>query len=222
MKPEMMLDLEKSFELNLEKAGIHDIPALECKLAIDGSTSMMREYNSGWVDQAVKRFVAAALKFDDNGELEVGFFNTKFRATHNATAANVDTYLKDAKGRADGGTSFAPILEAFATPPKKGGFLGKLFGGGSKTPEFRAYIGVITDGDNMDHDEFERRLHDTNGDQFIQFIGIGRDVNSKYLNKIASRYEHVGFVELENPYEVSPDQFYEALCNPKFVAWANK
>lgn len=222
MKGEMILDLEKSFELNLDKAGITDIPALEVKLAVDGSTSMMREYSSGWVEQAIKRFVVAALKFDDNGELEVGFFNTKFRATHNATAANIDTYLKDAKGCADGGTSFAPILEAFVTPPKKAGFFGKLLGTAPKAPQFRAYIGIITDGDNMDHDEFEDRLRKTDGEQFIQFVGIGRDVNSKYLNKVASRYEHVSFIQLENPYEVTPDQFYESLCNEKFVAWAKK
>lgn len=220
----VVLDLKKKFELNLKKAGI-DVPILQARVAIDKSGSMESLFRSGWVDQTVDLFIGAALKFDDNGELEVGFFNHKFEVAPSATAADGGCYLltKGKKHHADGGTAFAPIIGAFenrSEPVRKPGFFGRLLGQKAEAPEVqRAYVGIITDGANSDHVAFEKALANTSGDTFYQFIGIGAAVDRQYLQALSNRYSHVAFVQIQDPTKMTPDSFYEALCNPKFAAW---
>lgn len=239
----LVLDLKKSLELNLEKAGI-EVPIMECRLAIDRSGSMGENFANGFVSNTVDLFIAAALKFDDNGILDMGFFNTDFEEAPEATLEDAGQYMKG-KGRqfyACGGTHFAPIIEAFEThwdtrqiaradrAPAKKGFLAKLSGmfntaveavteTDDKACDYRAYVGIITDGDNGDHSAFARALKQTSGDTFFQFIGIGNDVNVSYLDSIAQSFPHVGFFHLQNPKHVQPDAFYEQMCNQKFANW---
>lgn len=223
------LNLKKSFELNLAKAGILNVPVLQARAAIDKSGSMEDEFRNGWVDRTVDLFIGAALKFDDNGELDMGFFNNVFVETPTADANDVGRYMKTkGKGQvAFGGTSFAPIIEAYepmtqTKPKKKAGFFGGLFGKKETPAEpvvTRAYSGIITDGVNDDRHALERQLTSCDGNTFYQFIGIGQGVDSAYLTKLAARFKHVGFVLIENPDAMTTDSFYEAMCNPKFAAW---
>lgn len=224
----IVLDLKKKFELNLTKAGILNVPILQARAAIDKSGSMEDLFRRGWVSSTLDLFIGAALKFDDNGELEVGFFNTEFHATPVATAEDGGTYMttKGKKHGASGGTSFAPIVAAFENWPKepaaKPGLLSRMFGSKpAAEPEEqpRAYVGVITDGVNGDRSEFEQILAQTDGKTFYQFIGIGSGVDVKYLELLSKRYKHLSFVHIKDPTAMTPDSFYEALCNPKFAAW---
>ncbi|QIG72787.1 Von Willebrand factor type A domain-containing protein [Rhizobium phage RHph_Y65] len=229
------LDLTKKFELNLEKAGITQIPVLETRLAVDRSGSMQEEFDAGWVDKTINLFIVAAMKFDDNQSLEVGFFNTEFTQTPEAQAGDVGTYLKSKARniRPTSGTYYAPIIENLeskmsASAPiqeKKSGFFG-FFKGDSSAPaskervaKNKAYVGVITDGDPGDKRSFESALANTSGDTFYQFIAIGNQIDANYLKGLSNQYKHVSFIHLKDPYKVTDDSFYENLCNEKFVAW---
>lgn len=219
------LDLSKKFELNLQKAGIVNIPTMVTKLAVDKSGSMSEEFANGWVQRTIDLFIAAAMKFDDNGELDIGFFDTSMRLTENAVAEDVGSYLKT-KGRhinANNGTSYAPIIEAFEqnAETEKPGFFGRLFGGKKEAsePQMRQYAGVITDGDAGDNSKFESVMSQTNGNTFYQFIAIGNQVNLRYLQGIADKYSHVAFAHIPNPHSMTDDSFYELICNEKLKAW---
>lgn len=221
------LDLTKKFELNLEKAGFTFIPTMPTKLRVDKSGSMDEEFANGWVQKTIDLFIGAAMKFDDDGELDMGFFDTHAHLTEAATADDAGSYLRT-KGRsiyASNGTNYAPIIESCETPVKKvekKGIFGKLFGNKDEavtTAAVRQYVGVITDGDAADNRTFEQRLAETDGNTFYQFIAIGNQVNLTYMKKVASQYKHVEFKHIPDPHRMTDDSFYELLCNDKFKAW---
>lgn len=238
MSQPILLDLTKKFELNLQKAGVVNIPTLEVMLAIDKSGSMHGLYSRGYVDRAVNLFLPLALKFDDNQQIEVGFFNSEFEEAPFALAEDCGKYLAKSGQSADGGTCFAPIIEAFET--KRGntvtevvttaakGLWAKLTGKTTTETvtttaptqtQFRAYAAVITDGANFDKREFEAELAKTNGGTFYQFIGIGSGVETAYLTGIANKYPHVAYFELRDPANFTDETFYEEIVNAKFTAW---
>lgn len=238
-----ILDLSKKFQLNLEKVGVLQIPTMCTKLAVDESGSMDDEFRTGLVDRTIALFSGAALKFDDDGALEMGFFNTSMTLTEDALPTDNGNYLKRVRRSAGGGTAYAPIIRAFesrlastttaapAAPEKKGGFFSGLFSRGAAapapaaTPELgdirahRSYVGIITDGDAGDERQFEAVLAKTSGDTFYQFIAIGNGVTTRYLTDVAARYPHVAFLHLPEPKKTSDDEFYKLLCNDKLASW---
>lgn len=245
MSQAILLDLNKKFELNLTKAaGItkQEIPTMEVRLAIDKSGSMDNEFRNGYVDSLVNKFLGVAMSFDDNGSVEVGFFNTSFHEAPEAVPADVGNYLAKARQSAGGGTEFADIIHAFelsrggvvaqATAATKG-FFGRLFGSkaaeavpnvsnnpaGCAIPGMRAYVAIVTDGDNYDKDEFESALQQTSGEVFYQFITIGAGAPTRYLENVTGRYAHAAVVSFVNPNRVTDEDFYAAICNDTFVAW---
>lgn len=241
-----ILDLSKKFTLNLEKSGVLVIPTLAARLAVDKSGSMDDEFRDGLVDRTIALFSAAALKFDDDGQLEMGFFNNYMERTPDATANDNGNYLRRVRQSAGGGTSYAPIIVEFeskrvvptaapaapipAPAPEKKGFFSSIFGKkeeaapvetGPKANEcaVRAYVGIITDGDANDNRQFEAVLAKTSGDTFFQFIAIGNGVQTSYLTSIAAKYPHVAFMHLPDPKRTTDEQFYEKLCNEKLATW---
>lgn len=240
MTTPLLLDLNKSFELNLDKVGIQkiDIPNMEVRLAVDKSGSMSHEFQCGFVDAIVSRFLGVAMSFDDNSSVEVGFFNHEWHDAPDATPQDVGNYLQKARERADGGTNFAGIIKAFETE-REGtvqqaaaqaagaakSFFGKLFGATAPAsqpavvPNARAYAAVITDGDNGDKSMFEAELARTSGKVFYQFICIGTSAPASYLRTLAQRYSHVSVMVIPYPDKVTHDDFYEQLVNQKFVDW---
>ena len=245
MSQEILLNLNKSFELNLTKAaGItqHEIPTMEVRLAIDKSGSMDDEFRNGYVDSLVNKFLAVAMSFDDNGSVEVGFFNTEFHEAPEAVPADIGRYLAKSRQRAGGGTEFADIIHAFElsrggvvaqTTQAAKGFLGRLFGqkaaaavptvnsnpAGCAVPGMRAYVAIVTDGDNYDKSEFEAAMMQTSGEVFYQFIAIGSGAPTHYLQRVAAHYPHMSVVSFANPTRVSDEQFYQGICNETFVTW---
>lgn len=218
-----ILDLTKKLELNLNKAQIFDLPKMDTKLAVDKSGSMSEEFSCGWVDKTIDLFIAAAMKFDDNGRLEMGFFNSSFHSAPDATEADAGSYTAKHKINADGGTNYAPAIEGLANKPstisQAKGLFGKLFGSSVEiAPTKPAYIGFITDGDPQDYAEFERALDKMDKRNYVQLIAIGNQVNVNRLERSAQR-DNVGFMHIPNPHIVTEDKFYEMLCNEELKTW---
>lgn len=214
-----LLDLTKTLELNLEKAQIYTVPKMAVKLLVDRSGSMMDEFQSGWVQDTIDLFLAAAIKFDDDGVLQLGFFNHEFTETPEATAEDAGRYVRKHGIYASGGTSFAEGLRAFKGKAgvEKAGFFGRLTGKQDK-PRLPTYIAMITDGENSDKAAFERELA-TLENTFVQIVGIGRGVDERYLNSVAQKYKNVSVIYLPNPKSVTPDNFYEALLHNDLKAF---
>lgn len=209
-----MLDLTKALELNLEKAQIFTPITMAVKLAVDKSGSMSDEFASGWVQDTLDLFLAAAMKFDDDGVMEIGFFNTSFDRTPDMTVDDAHTYIRDNRIYAGGGTNFADAIKGLKGK-NKGGF----FSFGKKpTP---VYLALITDGENNDKREFEAQL-DSLENTFVQIVAIGNGCNKRYLDAVAAKYDTVEVLYLPNPKAVDQNKFYELLLNEEFKAFAVK
>jgi hypothetical protein len=209
-----MLDLTKSLELNLEKAQIFTPITMAVKLAVDKSGSMADEFACGWVQDTIDLFLAAAMKFDDDGKMEIGFFNTDFDRTRDVTVADAHTYIRKERISAYGGTNFAGAIKGL-----KGSNKGGFFSFGKKpTP---VYLAMITDGENSDQYEFERQL-DSLENTFVQIVAIGHGCNKRYLDSIAAKYDTVEVLYIPDPKAVDQNKFYELLLNEEFKAFATK
>lgn len=213
-----MLDLTKSLELNLEKAGIFTPPIMAVKLAVDKSGSMSDEFACGWVQDTIDLFLAAAMKFDDDGKMEIGFFNTRFDQTRDVTIDDAHTYIRKERIYADGGTNFAGAIKAFkgSNTPKRG-----LFGFGKAKPATPVYLALITDGANNDKAAFEAEL-DSLENTFVQIVAIGHGCDNRYLDMIAKKYDTVEVLYIRDPKSIDQNKFYELLLNEEFKAFAEK
>lgn len=209
-----MLDLTKSLELNLVKANIFTPITMAVKLAVDKSGSMDDEFRCGWVQDTLDLFLAAAMKFDDDGKMEIGFFNTGFKRERDMVEADAGTYIQREGIRAGGGTNFADAIKALKGS-NKGGFFS--FG---KTPT-PVYLALITDGENNDKYEFEKQL-DSLENTFVQIVAIGNGCNKRYLDAIAAKYDTVEVLYIADPKAVDQNKFYELLLNEEFKAFATK
>ena len=215
----LALNYSKKLELNMQKKGVVDIPKMPVRIAVDCSGSMSSLYDSGWVEDMLVVFSGAAMTFDDNKALELGFFNSSVRRTLDITEANpAEGYIQRNRIHADGGTLFVPILEEFAHPQQqKKGFLSKLLGGDRTTNVGKSYLAIITDGDAGDRMEFKRRLSLISKDVFVQIIGIGDDVPTAFLQELDDSYENVDFRYVENPHALTQDQMLDLIANEEFV-----
>lgn len=216
MKEIKLLDLTKKLELSLEKAGFINQPKMAVKLAVDKSGSMYNEFRCGWVQNVIDLFIAAAMKFDDNGKLEVGFFDYSFTRTRDATEEDIGSYVRKYGIEAGGLTNFAEAVEEFKWKDKK---LFGLFKRGKSSPP--VYICLITDGENQDRTEFEKQL-DSLKNTYLQIIAIGNEVDEVYLQQVAYKYENVGVIFLQHPLGITIEQFYSMILHNEFKQFSTK
>lgn len=212
-----MLDLNKALELNLQKAQIFTPIKMSVKLAVDKSGSMDDEFRCGWVQDTIDLFLAAAMKFDDDGKMEIGFFNTEFKRTRDVTIDDAHTYIKKEGIYTSGGTNFAGAINALKGQATKKGF----FGFGAAKPVTPTYLALITDGANNDQRAFEAQL-DSLENTFVQIVAIGNGCDKRYLDKVAEKYDTVEVLYIPNPKAVDQNKFYELLLNEEFKAFATK
>jgi uncharacterized protein with von Willebrand factor type A (vWA) domain len=212
-----MLDLTKALELNLEKAQIFTPIIMAVKLAVDKSGSMDDEFACGWVQDTLDLFLAAAMKFDDDGKMEIGFFNTSFDRTPDMTVDDAHTYIRKHGIRAGGGTNFADAIAGLKGQATKRG----LFGFGAAKPVTPTYLALITDGANNDKREFEAQL-DSLENTFVQIVAIGNGCDKRYLDAIAAKYDTVEVLYITDPKAIDQNKFYELLLNEEFKAFATK
>lgn len=208
-----LISLTKSLNISLEKANIIKIPEMQVKLLVDKSGSMSSMFYTGWVQDTIDLFLVAALKFDDDGKLQIGFFNSSFKQLPDVVEADAGKYIVKNGVRADGGTCFAEGIAAFkgGTREKKG-FFGSMFSKAETLSTTPTYIAMITDGQCTDERQFEAQLKDLDG-TFIQIIGIGHGVDKRYLDSVASQHANVSVIYLDNPTSVTQDSFYDMILN---------
>ncbi len=153
----MSITLEKRAEkvgIILAKKGITKVPPVRVGLALDVSGSAQDLYTGGIMQKTIDRLIAVAMKFDDNGELDMWSFASGYDRLENASATDEGSYVqKQILENNDislwGGTNYSPVLEdmvsfwfpdqdtsarAVLTEAKKksGSWLSRLFGGGSE------------------------------------------------------------------------------------------
>lgn len=239
----MAIDLNKRIEkvkIILAKKQLVDITA-QVGVAFDISGSMQGLYSNGTVQDVAERILAIACRFDDNENLDAWSFDDGFNALESITLANYVTYVNDEilqnpKIRKWGGTNFAPMMEAIvddyfpvsviSTGVKK---LFGLFGKGEAVQTVSvpktldpSYVIIITDGVNGDERATMDLIEANAGNNiYWQFIGIG-NVRFTFLERIAKKYDNVGFTPVVDIAAESDDDLYMKLLNDEFCAWVKK
>lgn len=246
----MTISLEKrvaSVGIQLEKHAITKVPPIRVGLALDVSGSAQGLYTSGVMQETVNRLQAIALKFDDNGELDMWTFSDGFDRIQTATAKDYNDYVKHhiLNNRSIslwGGTEYAPVLEDMinfwfpgtttnsAPAPKKSGFLGGLFGKKDEPQPVAATsvavlpaMGIlVTDGANSDRARTAQVLKAAaNTDVYWQMVGVGNASYFKFIEEQADLLPNVGFVNLST-LNISDEDLYAQLIAEEFAGWVKK
>jgi hypothetical protein len=146
------------------------------------------------------------------------------------------------------GTNYSPLLRlindrykpsavsasiAGATTAAKG-ILGKLFGKATPAPEPvapaatgkakpPAYAIIVTDGDNGDETATETLFEEfKDAAVYYQFIGIsdpGSGCAFRFLQRMADKYDNVGFFNANQIENMSDEDLYGKLLNREFIEW---
>ncbi len=120
--PFMPLDLSKDRKLavSFTKAGAaveaHRLAGRRCPvyLVIDFSGSMRKFFNDGHVQRLAEQILALAAHFDDDGVVQVWFFDDGVRHPVNVSVRDYEgsiERIRKAAGRM-GGTSYAPVIRS--------------------------------------------------------------------------------------------------------------
>lgn len=230
--PKLLVEKSQTAKLVLEKKNLPNPPPLRVGVAFDGSGSMHSRYHSGMVQATFDQLMGAALKLDDNGELDAWVFDTRAEKIATAKPEDYGTFVTHKILRAGkfrgGGTNYEPAMrlirdEMFGGSAPTGGLLGGLFGKKQAVaPTDPTLIFFMTDGDNADRGPTDQLLKETAGlPIYWNMVGIGSDTRFPFLTQMADKYDHVGFVHLSE-LNLTDQQMYEKLFTDEFVAWVKK
>lgn len=188
--PQHVVDLYKKVGVSLEKKGLNPSAfnaAVIATLDNSGSTEMgqNRLYSDGTIQRVLDIAFAAALQFDDDGDVPVSVFNSRVDGLGEMNLGNCSGFLGGV--RAMGGTDYVRALQWIVDEAGFGGvnlggssggmFSRKSSGGLSvkATAPYPTYALFVTDGEPGNRpEEIEEYL--TLMSQlpiFVQFVGVG-------------------------------------------------
>lgn len=242
-----MISLEKRVEkvgIQLAKHNIVTVPPVRVGLALDVSGSAKGLYMSGVMQETVNRLQAIALKFDDNGELDMWTFssgNQPFDRVETATAKDYNDYVKreileNRSIKLWGGTDYAPVLEDMinfwfpgTTKPvnEKKGLFGGLFSkkeaaAPAPATDLPAMGILVTDGENYDRDATARVLKAAvSTNVYWQMVGVGPASSFGFIEEQADLLPNVGFVNLSS-LDISDEDLYGQLIADEFCGWVKQ
>lgn len=240
----MGINLDKKTEaagIVLTKRKLTNPPSCEVGVAIDISGSMQDEYRDGIVQDVAERLFALAMRFDLDKKLDVWTYDDA-EPTYVGPVVldNIENFVKNeiinnGSVKKWGGTNYAPALRAirdhYFTGTKKvtksGGFFGMFkketveeTGGAANGSPVLLFF--ITDGENFDHDSFEKILRELRTQNiYIQIVGIG-NANLRYVNRVADAEPNVGFCQITDVRKLTDEQMMEMVVTEEFAGWIKK
>lgn len=182
-------------------------------VVMDRSGSMDSMYYNGDVQDVLTRLLPLALRFDDNGELEVYVFNTSCDQVSEMTLDNYENYVENQILRRSlgpsGGTNYAPAIKQTM----------KDYNDGSPYP---AFVIFITDGANWDRGDTDRAIRKSSKHKiFYQFVGIGYD-DFDYLQELDNldgrAVDNTAFIRVTDFSQLDDDQLYDKLLE-QYPQW---
>ena len=198
------LKKEKNIDLSNHQARVF--------VVIDRSGSMSSLYHNGAVQDVLTRLLPLALKFDDNGELEVYVFNTHCTQMPSMNLKNYETYVKCeimSKGFGpSGGTSYSPVVEQTISDYD-----------GSLLPAFGIFI---TDGENDDANATDKAIRKSSKYKILyHFVGIGYEY-FRYLQKLddldGRNVDNTAFIKVSDFSKLDDEQLYAKLLE-QYPQW---
>lgn len=206
------ISLDKSL-ISLEKKSGIGFGSHRAKVAVvmDYSGSMSNLYRNGTVQNVLTRLMPLALRFDDNGELDVWIFHQSFYRIESMNLDNFDNYVKEeitSKGYRMGCTSYAPVLEDV---------LHKYFVEDASTSNIPTFVVFITDGNNDDKRATNNIVKESAYKNiFIQFVGIGND-SFEYLERLddltGRPVDNTGFIRVDDISRIDDETLFNRLLS---------
>ena len=207
-----VISLDKSL-ISLEKKSGLSFADHRAKVAVvmDYSGSMSSLYRSGAVQEVLTRLMPLALRFDDNGELDVWLFHHHYYRVESMNLNNFENYVKDeitSKNYRMGTTSYAPVLEDV---------LRKYFVEDAATSNIPTFVVFITDGSNDDKRATNEIIKESSYKNiFIQFVGIGNE-RFEYLERLddltGRPVDNTGFIKVSDMARLSDEQLFDLLLD---------
>ncbi len=239
-------DLEKkAAKVNqiLLRKGIKQAPIMRVGVAIDVSGSMS-QFKPAVVQTAFNQLMGVAVKFDDNGELDVFKFdhNCSYIGTSKPDKGDYDTYLARNGIRPSGGTNYTPIVtEAMnfffggsgsSSAPAKKSMFGGLFGKSDPAPAASASTAsgeppvlmlILTDGEPSDASHALNAMRAASNDPiYFHMVGIGGERrNFPTIARLADELDNVGEVYLPR-LDMSDDEIYEQIIGDELLEFVKK
>lgn len=239
-----VFDLQKrqeSIKFVLDKRAIKTTPVMRVGVALDVSGSAQHLYKNGTMQATIDRLVPVAMRFDDNGEMDVWSFDSNFDPLASVGKMDYEDYIKREilanNGISKWGTTYyAGVMQSmvdfyFGQPGQpaqsaRGGFFGSLFGGKSapvQTPASPAKSAApavqpamalfITDGANNDRWEAAAVLRNSQHQPiYWQLVGVGSPSEFGFLREMADELPNAGFVHLSS-LQLSDDELYDQLLS---------
>lgn len=199
------LKKEKGVDLSQHRARVF--------VVVDRSGSMKPLYINGSVQKVLTRLLPLALKFDDNGELEVYVFNNRCTQLASMTLENYENYVQSEILRKNygpsGGTSYSPVIKETTS----------IYNDGSPYPAFGIFI---TDGENDDRSKTDGAIRESSKYKiFYQFVGIGYE-SFRYLQKLddldGREVDNTAFVKVADFDHLDDDQLFDKLLE-QYPQW---
>ena len=159
-----MVDLFKKTSICLDKVNLRDHRA-QVAIVLDISGSMSGLYQSGKVQELVKKVLALGLQFDMDGSIDVFAFGNYAYEVGTYTLENYKSCSQTVLSRhpLEGGTRYAQALRMIHDKYR-----------GSTDP---VYVAFFTDGETSEPEQAEREIIAmSNAKCFVQFIAIGQDI----------------------------------------------
>lgn len=245
-----IFDLQKrqqAVNFVLEKRNVTKTPVMRVGLALDVSGSAKPLYQRGIIQQTIDRLVPVAMKFDDNGEMDVWTFHNEAQQVASVTKQDMDGYVdREILNKAGvslwGGTKYTPPMASMrdfyfgaarsAAPAASGGLLGKLFGSKPAAPapspapttgvQVPAMALLLTDGENTDRPATEAFLRASVGlPVYWQMVGVGNPREFGFIEEMADALPNVGYVSLAS-LDISDEKLYDALLSQELCDWVKK
>lgn len=228
----MNLNLEKKAEavgLVLAKKGINSAPTMRVFAGIDISGSMGGLFQNGSVQKVFDQCLGIAVKFDDNGELDVWAFDNRSHRAPSAVAEDYGNYIGSSSQRKGkfghwpyGGTSYAPVLRDMIEFGFPGSKPKGLFGFGAKKAPVGEPVMILffTDGEPDDANAAEaiiRKCSEERTNVYFNLVGIGNG-GFRTLEYLADKYDNCGFTSFRN-LDRSDAEVYDDLINDELVAF---
>ena len=204
---------------NLERTISLEKPSLATRIsrvavAMDFSGSMRKMYQDGTVQAVLERLLPIAMKFDDNGEMELWIFDDGFKRMPNISLDNYYGYVEReilSKKYHMGRTNYAPIIEDIV---KK-----YTVEDPAKLPD---YVLFITDGANADKSAATKAITKASFHPiFWQFVGIGKESFEflEKLDELEGRYvDNANFFAINDLLDLSDKELYGKLL-AEYPSW---
>lgn len=170
-------------------------------------------YKNGYVQEVLTRLLPLALKFDDDGELEVYVFNNECVQLPSMTMNNYESYVENVilsnNYGPSGGTNYAPVIR-------------KAIRNYKDDSEFPAFGMFITDGSPSDEDETNEMVRKSSKyKMFLQFVGIGEE-EFGYLERLDNlegrKVDNTAFIKVSDFSKLNDEQLYEKLLE-QYPQW---